>query len=262
MALIKTDSQHYTNIATKIREKTGGDETYTPSEMAEGVEKVFDAGKKAEYDAFWDDFQRNGNRSNYYMAFRGVGWTVDNFKPKYDIVPDFEKNNDSSGQGLFSSMSAFYGSLKDAFDGRGVKLDTQYVRVANSMFDGATNVTEIPHINLTSATSLSGLFYGMLYIKTISITLPDREINYNNAFRSLNSLENLEIDGTINGTNFNISWSTKLTHDALMNIINALADKSGDASGTAWAIVIGSSNLAKLTNEEIQIAQNKGWAVN
>ena len=33
--------------------------------IANNVQKVFDGGRKAEYDAFWDSFQKNGAAANY-----------------------------------------------------------------------------------------------------------------------------------------------------------------------------------------------------
>lgn len=51
--------------------------------IAENAEKVFDAGKTAEYDTFWDSFQRNGNKSSYWGAF--AFWKDDIYKPKYTI---------------------------------------------------------------------------------------------------------------------------------------------------------------------------------
>ena len=47
MAIVKTDSAHYSNIAAKIREKTGEATTYKPSQMADGIEAVYEAGKGA-----------------------------------------------------------------------------------------------------------------------------------------------------------------------------------------------------------------------
>ena len=38
------------------------------------------------YDAFWDTFQRNGERKDYRYGFSGIGWNDENFKPKYDII--------------------------------------------------------------------------------------------------------------------------------------------------------------------------------
>lgn len=77
MAKIVTDSIHYTNAATKIREKTGGSQTYKPAEIPDGIEEVYSsglaagheqgysdgyslgesAGRQAERDEFWGSYQ-------------------------------------------------------------------------------------------------------------------------------------------------------------------------------------------------------------
>ena len=59
MAIVKTDSIHYSNIAAKIREKTGEATTYLPSEMPSGIDAVYEAGKSA----------GGGNPSEYLDAF-------------------------------------------------------------------------------------------------------------------------------------------------------------------------------------------------
>lgn len=64
-----------------------------------------------------------------------------------------------------------------------------------------------------------------------------------------------------------LSDCTKLTHDSLMNVINDLYDLNltyGVAQGgTLYTqrLVLGSTNIAKLTEEELQIAQDKGWTI-
>lgn len=50
---------------------------------------------------------------------------------------------------------------------------------------------------------------------------------------------------------------TKLTHDSLMNIINALPVSSG-----GYTCTLNATNLAKLTDEEKAIAIDKGWTLN
>lgn len=58
----------------------------TPSsEYANKVSEVYEAGKQAEYDKFWDNLQQNGNRRNYWGAFSGAGWNDEIFKPKYPL---------------------------------------------------------------------------------------------------------------------------------------------------------------------------------
>lgn len=57
-----------------------------------------------------------------------------------------------------------------------------------------------------------------------------------------------------------LSYCSKLTHDSLMNIINGLYDIASKGCNTQ-SLTIGSTNVAKLTAEEIAIATNKGWTV-
>lgn len=110
----------------------------------------------------------------------------------------------------------------------------------------------------TIANNLANTFTGSK-IKTLRLKLSET-VGANNMFMSCADLVNLEIEGRIGKNGFNFQWSP-LSHDSLMSIINALADKTGDTSGTAWKITIGATNKAKLTAEELEIAENKGWGV-
>lgn len=53
---------------------------------AEDYEKGVEDGKKAEYDAFWDELQGYGNRSSYSYAFWQAWWNDKNYNPKYPLV--------------------------------------------------------------------------------------------------------------------------------------------------------------------------------
>jgi hypothetical protein len=57
-----------------------------------------------------------------------------------------------------------------------------------------------------------------------------------------------------------LSTCTNLTHDSLMNVINKLYDIKGKGCKNQ-ALVLGTTNLAKLTSTEIEIATAKGWNV-
>ena len=58
-----------------------------------------------------------------------------------------------------------------------------------------------------------------------------------------------------------ISHLTQLDHSSLLLIINGLYDYvSAGSSGTRY-IKIGTTNLAKLTDEEKAIATSKGWTI-
>ena len=46
-----------------------------------------------------------------------------------------------------------------------------------------------------------------------------------------------------------------------MSIINCLKDYSTDTSGTSHTVTLGTTNLAKLTDEQKAIATEKGWSL-
>lgn len=82
-------------------------------------------------------------------------------------------------------------------------------------------------------------------------------------FSNKKALENILEMGTIK-YNIMLSNSSKLTVDSLMIVINALYDFTGkgesigDRSGKLY---LGSTNLAKLSDEQKAIATNKGWTL-
>lgn len=57
-----------------------------------------------------------------------------------------------------------------------------------------------------------------------------------------------------------MSKEIKLTHESLMNVINGLYDIASAGVATQQ-LILGSTNLAKLTEDEIAIATTKGWSV-
>lgn len=57
-----------------------------------------------------------------------------------------------------------------------------------------------------------------------------------------------------------LSSCSNLTHDSLMNIINGLYDIASKGCNVQ-KLVLGTTNLAKLSDEEKAIATNKGWAL-
>ena len=76
--------------------------------------------------------------------------------------------------------------------------------------------------------------------------------NYGKGLKDVSSLENYSA--------LDFNDCTLLTHDSLMNIINKLYDIATEGFNTQ-KLVLGSTNLAKLTAEEIAIATNKGFSV-
>lgn len=220
------------------------------TQIAENEQKVYEAGKKAEYDAFWDTYQANGSRTQYDTAFGGEGWTNETFKPKYDIKP-------TRATYMFR-VAKIAGDLVEICESLGISLDFSECVHMQELFSNAPNITRVGVIDIRKATNVSNMF-AWSNAKTIDKIIVTETTPMNYFPGAMPELENITIEGTIGQNNFNVQYSTKLTHDSLMSIINALQDKSTDTSGTVWTVTLGPTNIAKLTAEEQQIAHKKGW---
>ena len=222
--------------------------------VAENQQKVYDAGKNAEWSAFWDAFQKNGERTSYPYALSGRGWNDETFKPKYNII--------IKGLADYVMRNNGVSDLVEQMNKCGIVFDMSEA-TSVSYACASTETKHLPTISVTNATKLTALFGWNSKLVTIDklILKSDGTNTYSDTFSSAYALENITIEGVIGTNGFNISQSTNLTHDSIMSIINALADYSEDTSGTTWTVTIGSTNKAKLTAEELLIASDKGWTV-
>ena len=111
------------------------------------------------------------------------------------------------------------------------KFDTSNVKNMDYMFYGCPNITTIPQFDTSNVKNMDYMFYGCSSLEEIHM------ININ--------------------ANLIISDSTKFTREALLEIIgNLKAQTSGSKK-----LTMGSTNLAKLTDEDKAIATNKGWTL-
>ena len=225
--------------------------------IAANEQKVYDAGKQAEHDAFWDAFQKQGNLTYYRQVFNGAGWNTNTFYPQYDI-------KGYVGHSTFFNfnfeMEPF--DLAHRLEECGVVYDSSTSTVLSSTFYSAY-VSRIPAVSCISATmALTSMFAYSKVVTIDKLILKDDGSNtFNGIFTQCVKLENLTIEGTIGQNGFHVSDCTKLTHDSLMSIIGALKDYSADTSGTSWVVTLGETNLAKLSDEEKAIATGKGWTL-
>ena len=176
---------------------------------------VFEAGKEAQDNEFWKEYQ-TGYTSNYLIAtFAGYQWTEKTFKPKYDICPI------ATGEYLF-----YFNNVQDldaAIKNAGIKLDLGKCKKLDSIFLNYTGKI-IPSINTESCnvddTNLFAYAESLTTIKKL-VVKNDGTQNFRGWFTRCKSLLNIVIEGVI-GQNFDIKDSP-LTKESIESIVNALS---------------------------------------
>ena len=197
-----------------------------------------------------------------------IRWMFDGCTELVDLdISNWDTSNvtiyGGNGGGAFSNCPKLKSDKFPVFDFSKAKVFTRFI--ANSY-----SITELHFKNFgPNATMFNDGYRGGKFIDLDNngslTTVTGLNLTYmaNNDASHLNygiiyspTLVNLTLEGTINNS-FKIE-ANALSHDSLMNIINALATLSKNQNKTAN---IGSTNLAKLTNTEIKIATDKGWTL-
>lgn len=218
-------------IKNKIVEKgvEVADGTKT-AEYAPKVDEVYEKGKQAQYDEFWDIYQKYGNRTNYSYGFAGYGFDFDNFYPKYDIKVSGYCSN------IFYSWltDKSIGSLIQRLNECGVVLDTSKATNITAMFSYA-RFTEIPVIDCTglstSSVSINVFSHTYGYTKKIEKIIVKEDVVFTNWFLEANLVE-VAFEGII-GQDINFRWSTRLSKASWVSIMTV-------ASTTASITITGS----------------------
>lgn len=138
------------------------------------------------------------------------------------------------------------------------QLDTSNVINMGYMFGSCSSLTTIPQLdtssvtstglNLSKVTNVQLMFYSCSALTTLG------------GFQNLGMAYNTNQSANYSSYTLKLSDSSKLTHDSLMNVINGLYDIKSKGCNPQ-SLVLGSVNLAKLTEEEIAIATDKGFNV-
>lgn len=274
MARITTDSKHYAAIADTIRTLTKTQETYSPAEMPDGIQAVsdtgyengrhtgyaeghvagFSAGESVEQARFWSEYQQNGARTDYNFAFAGAGWNSETFHPHYNLVVE-------NGYEMFA-YSTFAGSLKERLEECRVTMTFRGNGLFMNLFGLATKITELGVIDLSQLVNPGNthIFNQCISLQTIEkLVVPTVQYNWSSWFTGCIALENITFEGTIVTGGMDLSDSPKLSRESILSLFSCLADKSGSSS--PFKLILGATNLAKLTDSDKAIATGKGWTL-
>lgn len=181
-------------------------------------DEVYNAGKKSEYDAFWDIYQNYGKREVYARTFVGYGFTFDNFFPKYDIRP----KNTAEYMFYFwdGRLPNHEGSLTARLNECGVVLDTSQCTSLSTAF-GNSRFTEIPAVDFTGqTTNVLRVFFNTKVLTKIDKITVREDTTFSQWFENATALEEIRIEGVIGqGINFQ---SCPLSVDSMISIITHL----------------------------------------
>lgn len=214
---------------------------------AEGIEE----GKQAEIEAFWGSYL---NRENFTRAFCGEGWNQTTFRPISDIKPI----GGGAATWMFRDFNTGAGSrMSLTKESIGVEIDLSGATGENGYVFYNAMISELGTIDVSN---MSRFPYGLALCRayTVHKFVVSETVSLGNTFERMTSLEEIRFEGVIAKNGLNFQWSP-LSHDSLVSIINALKDYSEDTSGTTWTVTVGSTNYAKLTEEDLANILAKGW---
>lgn len=242
-----------TATADAIRAKTGSTDSIAwdaEKGMSEAVEPVFEAGKKSEYDAFWDEFQNYGNRRKYNNAFGGEFWNNITFNPKYNIIVGSDTYD---ADNLFST--AKIDNMEKVFNDNKIILDTSNAVRLHGVFDGIQTIA-IPIIDFKNCESSLKTFYNTTLLKLTVINIKksctfDRTFNYNL------KLKDLYITGEI-GNSITFTGCYSLTKDSIQNIVNALSTSASGLTVTFTQTAV--NNAFETSSGEADGSTSAEWA--
>lgn len=195
--------------------------------IAENEQKVYEAGKKSEYDEFWDEFQQNGNRVNYNSAFGGC-WNNKIFKPKYSIKPTNAYFMFYNSAGAVINLGE---CAEDYFRDLGIELD--YSKATNAAYGVAgLHAKRFEKLDFRSATNLMNLFYGHNNANNNSVEVIDEFVSSevttygNDTFAQATVLREIRFSGVI-AKSINFANCSKLSVASMKSIIGALKNYKG-----------------------------------
>ena len=139
--------------------------------------------------------------------------------------------------------------------GNGGGAPAAYV-VPDGMNFGYSTLTEFPSegLDFSQKTNFSHCWYWCSSFTEFPALNLSSGTNFYYAWNNCSSLTNLGGFGTIKKS-IDLSASTKLTVESIMNVITQAATVTGKT------MKFGSDNLAKLTDEQKGVATSKGWTL-
>lgn len=293
MARIDTLTNFLTDIASAIKSKKGNSTKIKASEFDAEISKLENIEDYFNKSA--------GSNSSQYMMSRLIKKipaldtkNVTNMQSAFfnfanlKTIPEIDTHNVTNMQSMFEGCTSLQeipvlnadklsGSLSRMFYNcinlrEAVEIDTSRVTNVMTMYYSCRHIRKIPNYDTSKVTTFTSMVAQCISLIEIPQLDASSAISIQTMFNGCTSLS--KFGGMINlGKSFkttvsanyssyklDLSSCTNLTHESLMNVINGLYDIK-NIGVKSQQLILGSTNLAKLTAEEIAIATNKGWSV-
>ena len=210
-----------------------------------------------------------------YYNQNGVQWNAS--EDEYFKLTQTELAGDDSKNTRFIPKN----STKKSFENyRGLLaiplLNTSEVTSMRNMFNNCRSLTTIPLLDTSNVTTMQYMFYACYSLKTIPLLDTSNLNNIPSIFFKCYSLSNLggflnlgkayRTSQSANYSNYtlDLSHTNVLTEQSIINVLNNLYDIKTKGC-QSQKVVLGSTNLAKLTSEEgqqaLSSATEKGWTI-
>lgn len=278
MASEKNLNAVFTDIANAIREKKGTTAKIKPINMATEITNLTGgSGKTIELSVTQNGTYIPDEGATYSKVSVNVSQTIENLTTtELSIiqngvyVPDegaaYSKVSVNVPQAVESgTLKALLDATKSCFhlfnNYKGTSVnelisysDTSNVTTMNYMFNNCPSLTTIPQLDTSKVNNMKGMFYNCTKLVTIPQLDASNVRDMSDMFYCCYRLKSILMTGM--KVSFNIFKSTDFQESDLVTILNNLATVT-----STQTLTMGSTNLAKLTDEEKAIATNKGWTL-
>lgn len=249
MAIVTTDDKHYKDIAKALRRHLQ-DAVYKPAQMANAIDRV--------HTESFELGEMQGSMNGYNKGF---------VEGKTEGVAEGKELGKTEEYNRFWDAYQNYGNRTDyssGFRGAGWTDDTynpKYPINASESAGYIFNTSRMTNtiVDVTVCKNISNSFsYNNVIVTIPKLTFVDIT-QCTDTFRNCTRLENVTFGGSFGISGLDLHWSTKLTVDSMLSLFACLVDYKG--SGSTYTLTLGTTNLAKLTDEQKAIATEKGWTL-
>lgn len=219
--------------------------------IAENVPKVYEAGKKAEYDAFWDDLLYGKHNlvdlGNCNRMFAGLGWNDKSFDPPEITIKPLRADEMFRDTAFTIDMR----TIKTKFDFSGC------ISMSHVFYN--SNMSAVGVVDARKVSNIPNCFaYSKL--ETIEKLIVHDALLYSTPFAGVSKLKNITIEGNIgNSIDFK---DCPLVHESIVSIVNALSSTvTGKTLTLSKTAVISAFGSVDSTEWQTLVTSKPNWTI-